>query len=245
MAAATSSASSASACSPVSWWPTSSRSSPGPPARRTRPRCARTAAATEPSRSPIRQPASRAGYGGVTAPRYRAPMVPARQRRRVRERFRRAAGRRRPHPRRGRLAEAAAGKLTTNKQLAWCRERFGFEAMGIIPLESTSADVTGLAFAPPYTERAGHRTGDRIYSKGTLVADRNDLIVPRRPLLPRRHRRGRASAHRGARAGRHISRARCSSPASGSASACSASSSSCTACTPTSSTRSSRCTPRD
>ena len=70
-------------------------------------------------------------------------------------------------------------KLTTDEQLAWCRERFGFEAMGIIPLESTSADVTGLAFVLPYTARPGYRTGDRIYSKGMLVADRNDLIVPR------------------------------------------------------------------
>ena len=70
-------------------------------------------------------------------------------------------------------------KLTTDEQLAWCRERFGFEAMGIIPLESTSAEVTGLAFVLPYTARPGYRTGDRIYSKGMLVADRNDLIVPR------------------------------------------------------------------
>ena len=70
-------------------------------------------------------------------------------------------------------------KLTTDEQLAWCRERFGFEAMGIIPLASTSAEVTGLAFVLPYTARPGYRTGDRIYSKGMLVADRNDLIVPR------------------------------------------------------------------
>ena len=70
-------------------------------------------------------------------------------------------------------------KLTTSEQLDWCRERFGFEAMGIIPLDSSSANVTGLAFVLPYTARPGYRTGDRIYSKGMLVADTDDLIVPR------------------------------------------------------------------
>ena len=70
-------------------------------------------------------------------------------------------------------------KLTTDEQLDWCRERFEFEALGIIPLESSSTDVTGLAFVLPYTSRPGYRTGDRIYSKGMLVADTNDLIVPR------------------------------------------------------------------
>ena len=70
-------------------------------------------------------------------------------------------------------------KLTTDEQLAWCRERFGFDAMGIIPLESSSTDVTGLAFVLPYTARPGYRTGDRIYSKGMLVADTDDLVVPR------------------------------------------------------------------
>lgn len=70
-------------------------------------------------------------------------------------------------------------KLSTDEQLAWCRERFGFEAMGIIPLESSSTDVTGLAFVLPYTARPGYRTGDRIYSKGMLVADTDHLVVPR------------------------------------------------------------------
>ena len=70
-------------------------------------------------------------------------------------------------------------KLTTDEQLAWCRERFGFEAMGIIPLESSSTDVTGLAFVLPYTARPGYRTGDRIYAKGMLVADTDHLVVPR------------------------------------------------------------------
>jgi molecular chaperone HtpG len=70
-------------------------------------------------------------------------------------------------------------KLSTDEQLAWCRERFGFEAMGIIPLESSSTDVTGLAFVLPFTARPGYRTGDRIYSKGMLVADTDHLVVPR------------------------------------------------------------------
>ena len=39
--------------------------------------------------------------------------------------------------------------------------------------------MTGLAFVLPYTSRPGYRTGDRIYSKGMLVADTNDLVVPR------------------------------------------------------------------
>src|SRR4051794_3877476 len=70
-------------------------------------------------------------------------------------------------------------QLSTEEQLAWCRDHFGFEAMGIIPLESSSADVTGLAFVLPYTARPGYRTGDRIYAQGMLVADTDHLIVPR------------------------------------------------------------------
>jgi molecular chaperone HtpG len=70
-------------------------------------------------------------------------------------------------------------RLSLDHQLAWCRDRFGFEAMGIIPFDSSSSSVAGLAFVLPYTARPGYRTGDRIYSKGMLVADTDDLIVPR------------------------------------------------------------------
>jgi molecular chaperone HtpG len=73
----------------------------------------------------------------------------------------------------------APWQLSTEEQLTWCRERFGFEAMGIIPIDSATAGVVGLAFVLPYTARPGYRTGDRIYSKGMLVADTDDLIVPR------------------------------------------------------------------
>jgi molecular chaperone HtpG len=73
----------------------------------------------------------------------------------------------------------APWQLSTEEQLTWCRERFGFEAMGIIPIDSPTAGVVGLAFVLPYTARPGYRTGDRIYSKGMLVADTDDLIVPR------------------------------------------------------------------
>ncbi|MDT7575468.1 MAG: molecular chaperone HtpG, partial [Pseudonocardiales bacterium] len=37
-------------------------------------------------------------------------------------------------------------RLSLDDQLAWCRERFGFEAMGIIPFDSSSSSVAGLAF---------------------------------------------------------------------------------------------------
>jgi molecular chaperone HtpG len=69
--------------------------------------------------------------------------------------------------------------LSTDAQLDWCREHFGFDAMGIVPLDSLTADISGLAFVLPYTARPGYRTGDRIYAKGMLVADTDDLIVPR------------------------------------------------------------------
>lgn len=69
--------------------------------------------------------------------------------------------------------------LTTEQQLDWCQERFGFEAMGIVPIETAPAGVVGLAFVLPYTARPGYRTGDRIYAKGMLVADTDDLVVPR------------------------------------------------------------------
>ncbi len=51
--------------------------------------------------------------------------------------------------------------------------------MGIIPFDTKSAGVVGLAFVLPYTARPGYRTGDRIYSKGMLVADTDDLVIPR------------------------------------------------------------------
>jgi molecular chaperone HtpG len=70
-------------------------------------------------------------------------------------------------------------ELSTEEQLDWCREQFGFDAMGIIPLDSLSGDIVGLAFVLPYTARPGYRTGDRIYAKRMLVADTDDLIVPR------------------------------------------------------------------
>jgi molecular chaperone HtpG len=70
-------------------------------------------------------------------------------------------------------------RLTTEEQLEWCRERFGFEAMGIVPIDPVTSDVRGLAFVLPYTARPGYRTGDRIYAKGLLVADTDDLVVPR------------------------------------------------------------------
>jgi molecular chaperone HtpG len=70
-------------------------------------------------------------------------------------------------------------ELTTGQQLDWCRERFGFDALGIVPIDIVSPGVVGLAFVLPYTARPGYRTGDRIYAKGMLVADTDDLVVPR------------------------------------------------------------------
>jgi molecular chaperone HtpG len=69
--------------------------------------------------------------------------------------------------------------LTPDEQFRWCQENFGFDPMGAIPLGSSSTDVTGVAFVLPYTAQPGYRTGDRIYSKGMLVADTDDLVVPR------------------------------------------------------------------
>jgi molecular chaperone HtpG len=64
------------------------------------------------------------------------------------------------------------------EQLAWCSERLGFEAMGIVPLDSSLLNVRGLGFVLPYTAAPGHRTGDRIYSNGMLVADSDDQLLP-------------------------------------------------------------------
>lgn len=69
--------------------------------------------------------------------------------------------------------------LGTEEQLEWCRTRFGFDAMGIVPIDVPASGVVGLAFVLPYTARPGYRTGDRIYAKGMLVADTDDLVVPR------------------------------------------------------------------
>ena len=70
-------------------------------------------------------------------------------------------------------------ELSTDLQLAWCREHFGFEAMGIVKFNASLSKVVGLAFVLPYTAQLGHRTGDRIYSKGMLVAEADDHILPR------------------------------------------------------------------
>ena len=69
-------------------------------------------------------------------------------------------------------------QLPTEEQLAWCRTRFGFDPMGIIPFDALMSNVVGLAFVLPYTARPGYRTGDRIYARGMLVADTDDLVVP-------------------------------------------------------------------
>ncbi|UJH70804.1 hypothetical protein [Ornithinimicrobium sp. INDO-MA30-4] len=50
--------------------------------------------------------------------------------------------------------------------------------MGIIALDSSLLNVRGVAFVLPYTAQPGHRTGDRIYSNGMLVADSDDQLVP-------------------------------------------------------------------
>ena len=45
--------------------------------------------------------------------------------------------------------QAPPWKLPTAQQLEWCRDRFGFEAMGIIPIDTPTSDVVGLAFVLP------------------------------------------------------------------------------------------------
>lgn len=68
--------------------------------------------------------------------------------------------------------------LPTEEQIAWCRDRLGFEPMGIIALSSALLDVQGLGFVLPYSAQPGHRTGDRVYSNGMLVADSYDQLLP-------------------------------------------------------------------
>ena len=67
---------------------------------------------------------------------------------------------------------------SVEEQLAWCSDRLGFEAMGIVPLDSSLLNVRGIGFVLPYTAAPGHRTGDRIYSNGMLVADSDDQLLP-------------------------------------------------------------------
>ncbi|WP_050670680.1 ATP-binding protein [Luteipulveratus halotolerans] len=69
-------------------------------------------------------------------------------------------------------------EMTIEDQIAWCRREFGFDAMGIVPLQAKSQDVIGVCFVLPYTAAPGHRTGDRIYSRGLLVADSETQLLP-------------------------------------------------------------------
>ncbi|NHA67717.1 HSP90 family protein [Phycicoccus flavus] len=68
--------------------------------------------------------------------------------------------------------------LPLEEQLEWCRERMGFDPLGIVPLDSSLGGVRGVGFVLPYTAMPGHRTGDRLYSKGMLVADSDNHVLP-------------------------------------------------------------------
>ena len=68
--------------------------------------------------------------------------------------------------------------LPVQEQLQWCRDRMGFDPLGIVPLDSSLLNVRGIGFVLPYTAMPGHRTGDRLYSKGMLVADSDSHILP-------------------------------------------------------------------
>lgn len=68
--------------------------------------------------------------------------------------------------------------LDVEAQLQWCRERFGFEPMGIVTLDASLLGVKGLGFVLPYSAQPGHRTGDRLYARGMLVADTDDSLLP-------------------------------------------------------------------
>ncbi|HRW17583.1 MAG TPA: HSP90 family protein [Dermatophilaceae bacterium] len=72
----------------------------------------------------------------------------------------------------------APWQLPVEEQVAWCRENLGFEPMGIIQLNVSMLDVKGLGFVLPYTAQPGHRTGDRIYARGMLVADADTQLLP-------------------------------------------------------------------
>ncbi len=80
----------------------------------------------------------------------------------------------------GRLVSqrTAPWELPVEEQVAWCRENMGFEPMGIIQLNVSMLDVKGLGFVLPYTAQPGHRTGDRIYARGMLVADQDNQLLP-------------------------------------------------------------------
>ncbi|MBM6403460.1 HSP90 family protein [Phycicoccus sp. CSK15P-2] len=80
----------------------------------------------------------------------------------------------------GRLVskETPPWDLPIEEQVRWCRERLGFEPLGIVPLDSSTCDVRGVGFVLPYTALPGHRTGDLLYSRGMLVADSDSHILP-------------------------------------------------------------------
>ena len=123
--------------------------------------------------SPSRAPRS------ACAPARLLPLVRHRRVHAVRERVRRAAGRARPRRRHDVSQQPPPWTLSTEEQLAWCQERFGFEAMGIIPFDTRRRASSAWRSCCPTPRGPGYRTGDRIYSKGMLVADTDDLVIPR------------------------------------------------------------------
>lgn len=48
-------------------------------------------------------------------------------------------------------------ELSVDEQLEWCRHRLGFDAMGIISLESSLLNVKGLGFVLPFSSVPGQR----------------------------------------------------------------------------------------
>ncbi|GMA33274.1 HSP90 family protein [Litorihabitans aurantiacus] len=61
---------------------------------------------------------------------------------------------------------------------AWCERELGFAPLAVVRLDVALAGVRGLALVADTPGRVGHRRGDRVYSRGMLVADDNTQLAP-------------------------------------------------------------------
>ncbi|MFV0533765.1 MAG: hypothetical protein ACK5MR_08945 [Cumulibacter sp.] len=61
---------------------------------------------------------------------------------------------------------------------AFCRRKFGFAPLDVIPLQIELLGFSGVAYVLDSPGRIGDRAGDTVYARGMLLSTRNDQLAP-------------------------------------------------------------------